>query len=393
MIKRICVGLVLTFATAAIALSQQQLLISIQLDRLYPSTVTVHEIKVAAQTTAPLPEQLADYEVVVNGEVRAKIATAIRVADSTVVFLRVKNKDLKENDRVQVRTVGTARRTSNQVRVAAEAPNFWLILTPGFVQNEALTNGLRRPVGQLGVAFDEMTLTPDWLGARTYLRSDSTISTDAKDRRSNVNLGLGLERSLLRRWFVPVRAETRLIGDQVIDNLSSVSSAGVASLAPWGWSRKFLKNSILDSPISPDFGLDAQIERRFRQDAISRRSFLEKNAFRLFGHSRWAHIRLLPGSGAGDPVELEIAGSGWYLPHQHTGGASGLVLVSRVEGLFEASLLVPISKLSVTSSGVTTAQKGTKSALRVKYSHGANEANGFQHSSQLSFGVELTGTK
>jgi hypothetical protein len=55
--------------------------------------------------------------------------------------------------------------------------------------------------------------------------------------------------------------------------------------------------------------------------------------------------------------------------------------------------LVPVSKLTATKGGLITAQKGTKSVIRLQYSMGANEANGFKHSTQLTLGVEITSTK
>jgi hypothetical protein len=105
----------------------------------------------------------------------------------------------------------------------------------------------------------------------------------------------------------------------------------------------------------------------------------------------WAPIRLFPPKTAGgDPITMEIHGSGWYLPRQHD---FNKVLKDRLEGLLEVSVLFPVARLSVTTGGAATAQKGTKSAIRIKYAHGANESNGFKHFSQLSIGVEVTGSK
>lgn len=386
---------------AARLMTGQQLQISLQLDRLYPSTVMVHEIHVSALTTAPLPQHASDYEVSVNGAARPGLIIGVRPAkngqthqtDTSVIFLLVSNQAVKEGDEVLVRTTETPARTSAAIKAPAQAPNFALTLTPAFVQSAGLKNGQKRAVGQLGVAFNEMTLTPGWRNARTYLSTNSFISSDAKDKQSTVNLAFGLERSLLKRWYLPFRAETKLVGDQVIDNASSVSSAGVASLIPWGWTAGLLRNPVFDAPVSPDVGIDVQFEQRLRQDAFSRNKFADKSALRLHGRSTWANIRLLKGNGNGDPVELEVAGQGWYLPHQHTGGATGRVLVDRLEGMVEVSVLVPISKIAVTRTGIATPQKGTKSVIRVKYARGANEANGFRHFSQLSLGVEVTGAK
>ncbi|HXJ44180.1 MAG TPA: hypothetical protein VNH18_33140 [Bryobacteraceae bacterium] len=401
MIHKIGMIFALALLTAASAAAQDELQITPQLDRLFPSTVVVHEIRVVAQTTDPLPENAADFEVLVNGAVKPGVVMGVRLVkdgkthqtDHTVIFLRVPNQVLKEGSSVQVRTVAAPVRTSGSAKVPAQGPNFAMTLGPSVVPGEVLTSGPKRAVGQLTVAFDEMTLTPGWMGARTYLKTASVISSDAKDTKSNVNLALGLERSLLKRWYVPFHVETKLLGDQVLDNASWVSSAGVTTLVPWGWTRGLLRNWLLEAPISPDFGLDAQLERRLRQDAQSRKNFLDKDAFRLYAHSTWARIRLLKGSGAGEPVEMEVAGSGWYLPGQHTGGPTGKILVDRLEGLLEVSVLVPVSKITVSSMGLTTPTQGTKSVVRVKYSHGANEANGFRHSSSLSLGVEVTGAK
>ena len=69
------------------------------------------------------------------------------------------------------------------------------------------------------------------------------------------------------------------------------------------------------------------------------------------------------------------------------------MLKDRLEGYFQASVLVPVSKVAVSDTGLATAQKGTKTQIRVQYSLGANEANGFKHSSRLSIGVEATTSK
>ena len=366
-----------------------------QVDRLYPSLVPVHELKVVSpdRKRIKLTPAKTDYSVSVNGKVADNVLLGVRsVIDGVtgetnpeVVYLILRGRVFNKGDKVQV---SFHQHASKEIKVSS-ATSVSLSLTPNFVQSEALTNGQKRPVGQLNVAFDELSLTST-TPFRTHLTTSSTFSSDAKDNSSNVNLLFGVERSLMRSWYLPWHTDTKMIGDQVIDNLSWVSSTGVTTIVPWGWTRSFLNNPVLDAPVSPEITLDAQIEHRIRRDATAQKKFADKDAFRLHGSGSWTPIRLLKGDGNGDYVSLELAGQGWYLPHQHD---FANVLKDRLEGYFQASVLVPVSKVAVSDTGLATAQKGTKTQIRVQYSLGANEANGFKHSSRLSIGVEATTSK
>ena len=246
-----------------------------------------------------------------------------------------------------------------------------------------MRNNQKRPVGQLNVVFDELSLTHQ--SFRTHLATDSVISTDAKDNSSNVNLLFGAERSLLSSWFLPWHVDTKLTGDQVVDNLSWVSSTGLTTNLPWAWTRAVLNNPVLDAPVSPEFTVEAQSERRIRQDAASQKKFLDKDAFRLHGKGSWTPLRLLRGDGTGNFVSMEITGEGWYLPGQHT---SANIRKGRLEGAFSTSVLVPVGTLTASGTGLTGS--GARTRIRIQYALGANEANGFRHYSNLSIGVEAT---
>ena len=313
-------------------------------------------------------------------------------ADLTLVYLRLSRASVRTGDKLKLTVkadLGQKDRTSD-VSTATVVQDFSFSLTPSFVQTETLNNGKKRPVGQLAVSFDELTLTPSRTAARTYLKTNSTISTDAKDNQSNVNVAFGVQRSIARSWYIPVHAETKVLGDQVANNVSSVTSGGLTTILPWQWTRSLFSTRLFSAPVSPEFTFDGQFERRFRQDRASEQQFRDKNAFRLFGDCSWKPIRLLPGDGSGDSVTLEIQGKGWYIPRQHK--ATGQIF-NRMEGLLQVSVLVPVTKLSPNGSGFMSDTKGTKSHIRIQYSHGANEANGFKHSSTLTIGIEVTDTK
>ncbi|HEV2387208.1 MAG TPA: hypothetical protein VGS20_08130 [Candidatus Acidoferrales bacterium] len=55
------------------------------------------------------------------------------------------------------------------------------------------------------------------------------------------------------------------------------------------------------------------------------------------------------------------------------------------------SLLIPLSKLSFLGRGLNFLAGGdpNKARIRVKYSAGANDANGFAHSRLWSYGIEV----
>ena len=366
-----------------------------QVDRLYPSLVPVHELKVTSPDLKriKLTAIKSDYSVAVNGTVVNHILLGVRPAkdgvtgaiDPSVVYLILRGRVFNKGDKVAVSFGPNA---SKEIEVSGDS-GLTLGLTPNFVQSQALRNRVKRPVGQLNVSFDEMTLTSS-TPFRTHLTTNSTLSSDAKDSSSNVNLLFGVERSLMRSWYLPWHTDTKMIGDQVIDNLSWVSSTGVTTIVPWAWTRSLLNNPLLDAPVSPEFTFEGQLERRIRRDAAAQRKFADKDAFRLHASGRWTPIRFLKGDGHGDYISLEFVGQGWFIPRQHD---SAGVLKDRLEGYFQAAVLVPLSKLEISDTGLATAKTGTKTQIRVQYAVGANEANGFKHSSRLSIGVEATSSR
>ena len=43
--------------------------------------------------------------------------------------------------------------------------------------------------------------------------ASSTLSSDGKDSSSNVNLLFGVERSLMRSWYLPWHSDTKIVGE------------------------------------------------------------------------------------------------------------------------------------------------------------------------------------
>jgi hypothetical protein len=168
--------------------------------------------------------------------------------------------------------------------------------------------------------------------------------------------------------------------------LSSVTSTGFRTLIPWAAAKPVLYNPLFQAPVSPELQFDAQYERRIRQDPQAASDSPKKDVFRVFGQIAWKPIRIFPGSVKPDTIDLELLGKGWYIPNDRDMFNKRK---DRLEGLLEVSLLVPLTKLNFSGSQLLETGGSATQRIRIKYSIGANDANGFKHSKQLSLGVEM----
>jgi len=258
-----------------------------------------------------------------------------------------------------------------------------------WVPQQALTSGAKRDVGHLDIQLEDKSLVAK-SPARIYLKGTGTISTDGKDKSSSMVGTLGAEFAPLHTWYLPIQFENKVTADQILANVSNVSSAGMRTIFPWRWVAALLFNNAIKAPQSPELDLSAQFERRIQQDAASMKKFMDPNAFRLYSEFNWTPIHLFTGKGySANDLAVEFAGKGWYLPHQRNGAGRSF---DRLEGLAEISVLFPVGALNlpIFQSGDKASATSTaaKQRIRFKYSLGANESTGFKHVSQLSIGVE-----
>ena len=273
--------------------------------------------------------------------------------------------------------------------VAIKSYQSWtMAFTPQSAPGETLRNSAKRDVGQLNATFGVPEVFGAWKFARTYLSSTHVISTDGKDSNSKISATAGMERSLLSRWYLPAHIETIVQGDQTAQNLSWLAGFGVQTILPWAFTQPALYNRFVQLPLSPTISIDAQYERRINRDAATLKKFPDINDFRLAPALTWKPIRFLPGPLHQDTVDFEITLKGWYLPFDQTKSVGG---TQRLEGAGDISLLFPLSKLSPTRvSRCLTTGDANKSRIRLKYSAGANDANGYKHARQFTYGIELT---
>ena len=207
-----------TGAAAPPGVSQTEITILDEAVTLYPSLIPVYQIKVAG--TPPffttLPRDPGDYQLTVNGKV-SKIVSAVRPTrtagkdDWAVVYLILIKPNIKKDDKLVVTvTDPKSKRTakSNELK-AAGSSNVSFGLAPSFVQSEALDNGAKRPVGQLEVTLDEQNI-PLSQSFRTHFTTDSIVSSDGKDKKSDVNMlfGGGVESEPLLVSSIPPRHQS-----------------------------------------------------------------------------------------------------------------------------------------------------------------------------------------
>jgi hypothetical protein len=259
-------------------------------------------------------------------------------------------------------------------------------VAPAWVQSEELNNGKKRPVAQFGTSIQIPVLFSRVQSVRTYFESESVFSTDAKDANSLVEAMVGLEHNLSRHHYVPFHIETKLLGNQVLDTLSSVTSGGFRTLTPWGYRTSALYNSVYQIPLGPIWRFDTQFERRINRLPEQRTKYPNQSAVRFYGEMGWTPIRLLPGDATSNTLYAEFNLKGWLLPWDRRNGEPSK---NRLEGLAEISLVIPITPFALQAGGLVAADpKALKQRIRVKYSIGAQEAQDFIHSRSLSIGIE-----
>lgn len=258
-----------------------------------------------------------------------------------------------------------------------------------WVPQQALTTGAKRDVGHLDIRLEDKSLSAH-SPARLYLKGVGTISTDGKDKSSQIVGTLGAELAPLKSWYLPLQFENKVSADQILANVSDISSAGMRTVFPWRWVAPLLFNPAVKAPLSPELDISAQFERRIQQDAASRKKFMDPNAFRLYSEFNWTPIHLFTGKGySANDLSVEFSGKGWYLPNQRNGAGRRF---DRLEGLAELSVLFPVGALAlpIFQSGdkASASSSAAKQRIRFKYTRGAIEATGFKHVSQFSIGVE-----
>jgi len=262
---------------------------------------------------------------------------------------------------------------------------FNLSITPQAVPSEKLTTGKTSDVGQVSASITDPYLFRSVHFARTYLSSTDLISTNERDSKSAIAATLGLERNTSASWYIPVHFESSMQGNQATTNLSFLFVGGFQTIFPWKNPTLFY-NPVIQASISPVFVFNVQYERRVRQDSTSKTNVPNVNDMEVAPSLSWTNITLLPGLLKRFAPGIELDLQGWYLPFERNGKNSN---ASLFQGYGDVSLLIPLNPFQrfPIVSFLTSNPSGAR--VRIKYSDGANAANGFKHSHQVTYGIEI----
>jgi hypothetical protein len=383
-----------TWAQPTVCTGTQTIIVTFETARDYPSLVPIQyaRVGIGAFQLAPFQpdwwKDPANYEALIDGK-PIPIA-ALRFPDPPLAaFLTFPSSSLHNGSTLEVRLsiqrMGAPPLCGRHTAVPIEGASMVDgSINPSFVPGQQLNNGAKRDVGHLDVNFNAKSLGLPF--ARLYLQSADTVSSDGKDTSSKLQGLLGVERSFLRSWYIPVHADNQVVADQTLNNVSNVFSGGFRTIFPWRATKPVLFNSLVKAAMSPEFGFSVQYENRIQQDAASKQKFKDPTAMRYYSDLTWAPIHILTGGGySKEDLSVEFSGKGWLLPNQQNAAGRRF---DRLEGLAEVSLLIPVRKFNLPGVTGTATGDAAKQRIRFKYTHGANEANGFKHIAMFSLGYE-----
>jgi hypothetical protein len=274
-------------------------------------------------------------------------------------------------------------------------PNI-IMLSVQSVLNENLTNKTvaKDGVYQFGVTGSYPLKSYSWGGI--LLDSKNLFSTNERDAKSAFSGGGGVQVGLSRGWYIPLKFEQQMQGNQVATNLSAVSLLEVSSLVP-GWKavidldRRTI-GAVVSAPNDPLFKLDFPYTHRINQLVAAKASPLPENDFAVNPSFTFSNGHLLGDlcnqntkgtSGFNLCLNWEADAGLYYLPLENTARGS-----QRVEGYWDSSLLVPFSKLPA-FAGIKLDPQSQQMQLRIKYGDTVNPANNYARSKKWSFGLEL----
>ena len=262
--------------------------------------------------------------------------------------------------------------------------------------NENLTNKTvaKDGVYQFGVSGTLPLKSYSWGGF--LLDSKNLFSTNERDTKSVFQGGGGVQVGLSRGWYIPLKFEQQIQGNQVATNLSTVSLLEVSSLVP-GWKsvidlfRRTI-GPVVSAPNDPLFKLDFPYTHRINQLVAAKSSPLPVNDFAMNPSLAFSNGHLLgrlcnqdtkSSKAFGLCLNWEADAGLYYLPLEDTPKGS-----RRAEGYWDSSLLVPFSKLPA-FAGIKLDPQSQQMQLRIKYGDTVNPANNYARAKKWSFGLEF----
>jgi len=312
---------------------------------------------------------------------------------------------------------------------------YTLKVDPAYAPQADLNNGKKADAGHLGLKLNVPSLNrflpsnPIMDFANLYFNGEALLSTESQDKQTKIQPEMGLETVLPGDWYIPLRIDGKYVGNEAGTNQSFIAGAGVKTRVPWGWltghNPKATEqpasqigvfwNPLIKAPMSPLFDFAPEFEHIISQTT----QHSKRDEARLSGSIHWNPVYIFPSlfrplvstaggeegqPGPGDDAvtpqkypSLDLLTKLWGFPQEKNHGTKGR---NPFEHRIELSLLLPtgfldgilgatLTKSLTPSAKPTTDAINGASGLFIRYTTGADDANGFKKSDQISFGVQV----
>ncbi len=261
------------------------------------------------------------------------------------------------------------------------------------ILNEPLSNGSYKGVEQFTLASTFPFHKAPGRGAAWFGDTKNLISTNELDKKSSFMAGAGYEWGP-QSWYIPVKLEQAVQGNQIATSLSAVSSLSVGTVLPWAWTSNLLENKLFQIPLSPDISLAFPYTHRINQALSGKAKPLPTDDFSVNPTLALKNGVLLPNKYCSPNSAKKLVCFGleadlgmYYLPLETTSKGS-----QRAEGYGDVSFLVPLSDFSHFPF-ITLDAQSLASQLRIEYSDAVTPASNYARTKKWSFGIELIGKK
>lgn len=303
--------------------------------------------------------------------------------------------------------------------VIEEEPSFYtLTLDPRTVADQELLDGTSKTVHQLGLDLNIPSLGSFILG-NPYFSTENVFSTEQEDKSAQIDLRLGIERSILSSWYLPANLETRYVTNQAFNNRSFVVSGGLRTYIPWGFFHHFerrlkkgltdlqgnlltsartandleivhtglLWNHLVKSPLAPELSLNLQYEDRIELDPATSAAHAAESVGRVEALFELNPVYLLSGSKpTPNDIVLAVKAKGWWFLNEESLPAAS---VRKRESNLEADISIPLSRFKDGLLSSVQSEDATVKMFQIRYRTGANEANSFIRSTEWSLGFNI----
>ncbi len=226
-----------------------------------------------------------------------------------------------------------------------------------------------------------------------FVDTKNLFSTNERDAKSAIEGGFGIQRQMSTQYYLPLKFEGQVVGNQVATSLSSVLLVdGKTDVIPRFLCCSKSYDLWFTQPTNPLLDLSLLYTHRVKQIVAAGSKPLPTDDFAVNPSLAYTGGEILhflckpkPAGAVNHNVCLNAEGDLglYYLPLEKTTKGS-----QRAEGYWDASFLIPLADFSNIPFTTLDAQTG-KTQLRIKYEDSVNPATNYSRTKKWSFGIEL----